>query len=47
VPPAYEETNPQNPTIVSLADRTYPDFEACEEKAGLSPSADTSLDSLG
>jgi hypothetical protein len=32
----YKETNPQNLTNVSGAERTYPDREPCEEKSRLS-----------
>jgi hypothetical protein len=45
--PAYQETNPQNLTIVARAGWTYPDFEACEEKAGLSLNCRHAFDSLG
>jgi len=39
--PAYEETNPQNLTILGLVETSCPRIEACEEKAGLSRSAET------
>jgi hypothetical protein len=44
--PAYKETNPQNPTIVAAAAWTYPEFEACEEKSGLSRIGRHARDSL-
>jgi hypothetical protein len=43
---AYEETNPQNLAIVAATELTYPYYEACEEKAGLSLICRHASDSL-